>query len=175
MHYRRTQVGRPGGRNTRAPKRTSARIARKRVAEVPAPSANARDELDVDRLEARHLVHYRVVLLPVSLELDVVPCSPAGELLRARAWPEVDPSGCSDFPPPAAEPVLGAAELPPAGGVFMPSRGFVLLLLESDCAPGLTCGLLLSLYRSLQAPTDRPSTANTVNAKIGGLIFPPER
>ena len=120
-------------------------------------------------------MHYRVVLLPVSFEPDVVPCSPAGELLRARAWPEVDPSGWSGFPPPVAEPVLGAAGLPLAGGVFMPSRGFMLLLLESDCAPGLTCGLLLSLYRSLQAPTDRPSTANTANAKIGGLIFPPER
>ena len=35
--------------NIRVPKRTSACIARKRVAEVPAPSANAYDELDVDR------------------------------------------------------------------------------------------------------------------------------
>ena len=126
-------------------------------------------------LRARHLVHYRVVLVPVSLEPDVVPVAPAGDPLRVRAWLEVEPSGCSEVPPPVAEPVFGAAELPRGGGLFTPSRGRIVLLLESDCAPGLTCGLVPSWFRSPQAPTDKPSAANTANAKIGRLIFPPER
>jgi hypothetical protein len=71
--------------------------------------------------------------------------------------------------------VFGAAELPVDGGLFTLSRGWMVLLLESDCAPGLTCGLLPSWFRSLQAPTDKPSAANIVNAKIGRLIPPPVR